>query len=1055
MKKSTPFQLLMVLVSLFFSQILSAQHFTTVWSNNPYNPMNIVIRGATLDGTGLVAGDEIGVFDIGNNGIQICVGAMVLTQTPTANSGTIIVVSQSDGTGGINGYTPGHKILFRYWKKSESKEIKTVFPTYTNSSGTSNVFTSLGTAVVELDGRSPVEITAQSVTTCPDNITLPVTVKNFWDIGSFLISVKYDTTALVFDANASKNTENAVISGNVNINTWPGHVTLRTVQDLSGVSIPNDGKLLNLVFKSKDKYTASRSTLQWRTDDSSFFRTSAGNELEGIYHDAGITVHAIPAVADTLYGSRYFCKGSTNNIFKIDTLKNATSYSWSIYPTQAGSLTAKDTSMSIDFYSTYSGTVLISVEASNGCGSGKIFSDSIHVLGNPVANAGPNKVICENDSIALSGNVLYAQSHLWATSGDGSFTHSDSLGTTYTPGKNDISKGSVALVLNAYPLLSCAHAASDTMILTILHNPTANAGEDDSVCVDKVYHLSGEASNIGSLKWTSSGDGTFGNSADTHTTYTPGKNDVANGIVTLTLTVQPEKPCGIAASDSMQLTIIGQPTAYAGKDDTIAQNETYTLSGKATNEKYPLWISLGDGTFSDTSSLTAVYTPGKSDIQKGSVQIILFAIPTRFCSHTASDTMTLTITTLTQTLSLNTGWNMVSFYVQPKQKSMTAIFQPLISADKIIKIIDEKGGFIQNIPGIGWMNTIGNMANTEGYYVKASSSGSMTLQGQPVTLPFDIPLKTGWNMAGYPIQKAQNAITVLQPLASASKLIKVVSESGRFIQNIPGIGWMNTIGDFYPGKGYYIKVSSDATLSLANPTTKEASLVSVSGTTQLPEPRYFEKSFSGTPYYPMNIVITGMNLGNYTPRPNDEIAVYDDDICVGVGLVPYDISQPVSIVASLDDPTTTQKDGYTKGDPITIKYRSSQMNSSLVVNKKVLFGSDFFNPLETLACRISASSDAMKKHLGDGEINLHIYPNPAKNNAVFEISNPTSGHVLLEIMDMAGKVTDVLYDAMMQQGVHHIRYSVARLYPGIYFVRSVLHSEKGTKINNYKLVISR
>ena len=70
---------------------------------------------------------------------------------------------------------------------------------------------------------------------------------------------------------------------------------------------------------------------------------------------------------------------------------------------------------------------------------------------------------------------------------------------------------------------------------------------------------------------------------------------------------------------------------------------------------------------------------------------------------------------------------------------------------------------------------------------------------------------------GYPCEVSQNAITVLQPLIDAGYLVKVINESGGFIQYITGFGWINSINTFEPGEGYYINVNSNYTLTLSDP----------------------------------------------------------------------------------------------------------------------------------------------------------------------------------------------------------------------------------------------
>ncbi|MEE4256157.1 MAG: PKD domain-containing protein, partial [Bacteroidales bacterium] len=178
-----------------------------------------------------------------------------------------------------------------------------------------------------------------------------------------------------------------------------------------------------------------------------------------------------------------------------------------------------------------------------------------------------------------------------------------------------------------------------------------------------------------------------------------------------------------------------------------------------------------------------------------------------YASDIAIDDFSLTGTPIStnedQVTAMDGGWNIMSFYVAPASLDMIDIFQPLIDDGSLVKISDEAGGFVQYIVS-SWMNTIGDMENTEGYYVNLSSAGSLTTSGLPVTYPYGIPLVTGWNIMSYPCDVSQTAMTVLQPLVDDSELVKVISESGGVIEYITGFGWINTITNFVPGEGYYI-----------------------------------------------------------------------------------------------------------------------------------------------------------------------------------------------------------------------------------------------------------
>ena len=169
-------------------------------------------------------------------------------------------------------------------------------------------------------------------------------------------------------------------------------------------------------------------------------------------------------------------------------------------------------------------------------------------------------------------------------------------------------------------------------------------------------------------------------------------------------------------------------------------------------------------------------------------------------------------TSITQNHQLSAGWNMVSFNVRPPDMNMLSIMQPLITTNSLIKVIDESENLVSHSSG-SWTNTIGNMAVTEGYHIKGSTQGALNTSGKQVITPPTILLDTGWNIMGYPGHQAQDALDVLHPLISAGKVIKVIDEEGKIIQQMPW-GWENKIGSFQPGKGYSIRVNASCSLTV-------------------------------------------------------------------------------------------------------------------------------------------------------------------------------------------------------------------------------------------------
>ncbi len=144
---------LLFLALLYSGNYLTAQHFQTVWSNNPYQPMNILVDSAWLDSANLKANDEIAVFDVDGSGNELCVGVIVLIGEflPDTNY-TIIAATDDPTTPDMDGFIQGHNIIYRYWDDSEADEFVLFQTTY--NSALDSTYSSLGTALVFLNGFS-------------------------------------------------------------------------------------------------------------------------------------------------------------------------------------------------------------------------------------------------------------------------------------------------------------------------------------------------------------------------------------------------------------------------------------------------------------------------------------------------------------------------------------------------------------------------------------------------------------------------------------------------------------------------------------------------------------------------------------------------------------------------------------------------------------------------------------------------------------------------------------------------------------------------------------
>jgi hypothetical protein len=271
-----------------------------------------------------------------------------------------------------------------------------------------------------------------------------------------------------------------------------------------------------------------------------------------------------------------------------------------------------------------------------------------------------------------------------------------------------------------------------------------------------------------------------------------------------------------------------------------------------------------------------------------------------------------------QSITLIEGWNMISSYLSLcPLTDMKALADPI--TNDLIKIVDNEGNSLVNFFG-NWMNNIGDFADGQGYRVKVNSDTVWTLKGDNIQLPESIPLFTGWNMPGYPCDTAQDAMTVIQPLIDNECLEKVVDNEGNSIVNFFN-SWLNKIGDFQPGQGYRIKMTCSDQLIINEPakTRKRSRTRTITRTAAT---HYTKVWFFGA-VNPMSIYVIGATINDNPLSVGDEIAVFDNDKCVGVSVVESEVgpTSPLIVISSKDDGTGN---GYTPGNPITIKIWDGQ-----------------------------------------------------------------------------------------------------------------------------------
>lgn len=246
----------------------------------------------------------------------------------------------------------------------------------------------------------------------------------------------------------------------------------------------------------------------------------------------------------------------------------------------------------------------------------------------------------------------------------------------------------------------------------------------------------------------------------------------------------------------------------AGDTEAPSVPGTITVSNITTNSASVSWGSSTDNTavtgydvYVNGTKLQSVTTNSinlsdLSDNTEYTIKVRAYDEAGNLSEFNTEKSFTTLKSTVTQSISLSAGWNLISFYVLPEDASITNVFGSNISKVSIVKNND---GFYKPSKA-DKLQSLTEFEYGQAYLVKANSAFSISVEGVAPTST-TISLKAGWNLLGYPKTTEANASNVLSGIAGKYTELKDLSSSQTTLK---------------PGKGYYIKMNSDASVTIGN-----------------------------------------------------------------------------------------------------------------------------------------------------------------------------------------------------------------------------------------------
>ncbi len=343
------------------------------------------------------------------------------------------------------------------------------------------------------------------------------------------------------------------------------------------------------------------------------------------------------------------------------------------------------------------------------------------------------------------------------------------------------------------------------------------------------------------------------------------------------------------------------------------------------------------------------------------------------------------ITTITQNISLTSGWNIISTYVEPEQKSMPAIWADIKT---FVNLVKNNGG--QSYIPLYNINQIGNWNKYEGYQVSMKEAKTLEITGM-VLKPEDTPisLTSGWKIVSYIRSSAMPAPTALATLVSQNALTLAKNNSGQ--SYIPQYN-INQIGSLQPGQGYQMYLSKNATLTYPANSSGRAE----AGSEITPMPRVLIPSVNRTGNNAVLLVQNNSDNG-------DEIGIYNSsDELIGSGIFHNGIA---SVTIWGDDDYTETIDGAVINEELTIKNYDSK--TGRLTDLELIDLVDIIN--DKKVDKLTYSRDAfliskINNLNSSSTISLNVVPNPASEYIEIEFNTPDCKASELKIYSTDGKL---------------------------------------------------
>jgi PKD repeat protein len=294
-----------------------------------------------------------------------------------------------------------------------------------------------------------------------------------------------------------------------------------------------------------------------------------------------------------------YCSGGSASIGSANVVGNTYSWSPSI---GLSSTTVSNPIVTLAANGTTTVTQTYTVTATNQAGCSA--TDAVTVIVYPPAtvNAGPSVTICNVNSTILAGTFGGgATGIVWTSNNGGTFSNLNSTISTFTP---TITSGNANLTICTNDPSGPCPSVCDSMIVTVVQPPQANAGNDQPICSGGTVQVGVVPQSGYTYSWTPAGS--VSNTTISNPTVTLTNNGTTLITQTLTLIVS---ATGCADTDQVVISVYPPAIANAGAATSVCYGDSVQLNGAISGAATSATWTSPNGTFTNASVLNTYFHP--------------------------------------------------------------------------------------------------------------------------------------------------------------------------------------------------------------------------------------------------------------------------------------------------------------------------------------------------------------------------------------------------------------------------------------------------------------